>query len=233
MVRFDISGPGASMSGETLRRDRRGRGVEGATRVEEGGEERPLVLLHRIGKGRGRCAIVYARVPPYRTHRIHSRIPTTYTRSQLNETCWRDAWYTHRNALVFLLLANPLPDPSLCFFVRAKIINGEGPGSLRPTPECQFLDNDEVCTSGPPLRPVQRSYATRVARLCASFLSSFVCTSLFRRGVLMRLRMFGYVGHNGTDHERCAYIIEYIWLFPRYREKSRIQCSFEVSTVTE
>lgn len=100
-------------------------------------------------------------------------------------------------------------------------------------PECQFLDNDEVCTSGPPLRSVQRSYATRVARLCASFLSSFVCTSLFRRGVLMRLRMFGYIGDNGTDHERCAYIIEYIWLFPRYREKSRIQCSFGVSTVTE
>lgn len=180
------------MSGETLRRDRRGRGVEGATRVEEGGEERPLVLLHRIGKGRGRCAIVYARVPPYRTHRIHSRIPTTYTRSQLNETCWRDAWYTHRNALVFLLLANPLPDPSLCFFVRAKIINGEGPGSLRPTPGVSVPWQWRSLHLGPTSSPRPKIVCyTRRPSLCLVF-------------VLVRLYQ--------PFQTRCLNAIAYVWI---------------------
>lgn len=73
-------------------------------------EERLLVLLHRIGKGRGRCAIVYARVPPYRTHRIHSRIPTTYTRRAERAGVMRG---TRSVALDFLLLDNPVYSTSL------------------------------------------------------------------------------------------------------------------------
>jgi len=54
--------------------------------------KRPLVLLHCIGKRRGWRAIVYAHVPPYRTHRTHSNIPTTYTPSLLRNSDGERTW---------------------------------------------------------------------------------------------------------------------------------------------
>lgn len=132
-------GPGA-LDEENSSRDRGGGGGPG---------KGPLVLLHRIGKGRGRCAIVYARVPPYRTHRTHSTyIPTTYTPS----VCWRTdvvcAYAAHRTL-------SPATAPRSSLSVLLLFVSSFGLRLLmarpRPdTPKCQPRDNDEARTSSPP-----------------------------------------------------------------------------------
>lgn len=49
----------------------------------EGGRESALSFYYIVsGRGEADAAIVYARVPPYWTHRMHSRIPTTCTRGE-------------------------------------------------------------------------------------------------------------------------------------------------------
>lgn len=94
---------------------------------------------------------------------------------------------TRRNALVFLLLGNPRPIHLFVSSFGLRLLMARAP-ALSGTPECQFLDNDEVCTSGPPLRPVLSPDETRVARLCTEFLSSYGL--LARERVLMRLPVF-------------------------------------------
>lgn len=107
----------------------------------EGPGARPLVLLHRIGEGRGRCAIVYARVPPYRTHRTHSNVPTTYTPcSPVKRTSYTLPTSSSSSS-------SSRCAPPLCFFVQAKIINGQ---TEADTLKCQPRDNDEARTSSPP-----------------------------------------------------------------------------------
>lgn len=126
-LHFDIPGPEAPTRRTSLFLSGSGR--------QRRSSESPLVLLHRIGKGRGRCTIVYARVPPYRTHRTHSYtyLPRIRTRGKIR-IC--RTYYVvmlvngRRIAYRILFPRNHMPHsslraPPLCFFVRAKIINGQ------------------------------------------------------------------------------------------------------------
>jgi len=103
----------------------------------------PLVLLHRIGKGRGRCAIVYARVPPYRTHRTHSNVPTTYRRTQR----------TRARARILSSVRAALLSSMLHLFVSSFGLRLLMARPRPDTPKCQPRDNDEARTSSPPPPP--------------------------------------------------------------------------------
>lgn len=111
-----------------------------------------------------------------------SRIPTTYTRRRNARRADVMRGTRRPNALPF----SPTPcgtflAPPLCFFVRAKIINGAMPG-LPGTPECQFPDNDEVCTSGPTSlrRPLRTgTLEKKHTRLPREALLAFIIHSLF------------------------------------------------------
>ena len=191
--------PGASMSGRnsSTRRWKGARGgrVQGRSRGWRRTAKRDLSFYYTVS-GRGEAdAQLFMLVsrPIGRIGYTLGYLPRIRG-ARPNETRRLDASYTHRNALVFLLLlllfflllfvGNPLDDLPLCFSVRAKIINGESPDSPRYPRSVSSLTMTKFAPRAPPLRPVP--YGTRVAPLCAKFLSHRGRPALRGRGVSIR-----------------------------------------------